>query len=79
MRTYTIEFPNAVHTEALPLNQELARYAVAGVLYVKGYISGKEAREITGDSRRKFEENMAEYGFSIIPDTDEDIQLELNA
>lgn len=79
MPTYTIEFPNAVHTEALPLNQELARYEVAGVLYTKGYISGNEVREITGDSRLKFEEKMAEYGFSVMPDTEEDIQLELNA
>lgn len=54
-------------------------HAFAGVLYTKGVVSGKEAREITGETRREFEENLPKYGFCIMPDTEEDINCELNA
>lgn len=55
------------------------RYLLAGVLYVQGKISGKEARSLTGDNRRTFEENMARYGCPLMPDDPESVAQELNA
>jgi len=73
-----IEFPDAAPLPA-DLDQEFLRYAVAGALYNRGAVSGAVARMITGDSRRTFEEKMAEYGFPLLPDRDEDVAAELNA
>ncbi|MEO5358380.1 MAG: UPF0175 family protein [Nitrospirae bacterium YQR-1] len=76
-KTFTLELPDSVQPERLSLiDQEFFRYITAGILYMKGIISGKEAREITGLTQREFEENMAKYGFVIMPDTDKDIEIE---
>ena len=76
MATLTVEL------ESIPKvleDPEFTRYLIAGSLYTKGVLSGEQARRLTGDVRRVFEEKMAEYGFPIMPDDEEDILAELNA
>lgn len=60
-------------------NPEFTRYLIAGSLYTQGHLSGEEARQLTGDPRRLFEEKMAEYGFPMMPDDEDEILAELNA
>ncbi len=60
------------------------RYLIAGSLYSKGLLSGEQARQLTGDVRRAFEEKLtlarqAHFGFPIMPDHDDDIRDELEA
>ncbi|MDY7095093.1 MAG: UPF0175 family protein [Acidobacteriota bacterium] len=76
MATLTVEL-----TSIPPVleDQEFARYLIAGSLYSKGLLSGEQARQLTGDARRVFEEKMAQHGFPIMPDDDEEILAELNA
>jgi Uncharacterised protein family (UPF0175) len=79
-QTLTIEFPETAHLPAdLQARQEFLRYVVAGALYTRGLVSGREARELTGDPRRVFEEKMAEHGFPLMPSRGEDVLAELNA
>lgn len=79
--TITIEFPSSARLPSPVLggDQRYLRYLVAGALYANGTLSGREARQLTGDSRRAFEETMAEYGFPLMPDSPEDLEAELNA
>lgn len=60
-------------------DQEFTRYLIAGSLYTKGMLSGEQARQLTGDLRRVFEEKMARYGFPMMPDDEEEIRAELHA
>lgn len=80
VRTLTIEFPETAKLpEDLHVDQEFLRYAVAGALYTRGLVSGREARELTGDSRRTFEEKMSLYGYPLMPSRESDVQAELSA
>ncbi len=79
-QTLMIEFPEAVPLpEKLRGDQDFLRYLIAGALYTNGTLNGREARELTGDPRRAFEEKMARYGFPLMPGREEDILAELNA
>lgn len=42
-------------------------------------LSGHEARRILGMTRRAFEEMLPRYGFSILVDSSENIETELDA
>ena len=44
-----------------------------------GKLTGKEAREALGMTRRAFEEMLPRYGFSILVDSEENARIELNA
>lgn len=80
MTTLTIKFPATARVPGdLQSDQDFLRYAIAGTLYARERISGREARELTGDSRRAFEEKMAHYGFPLQPGRPEDLAAELNA
>lgn len=48
-------------------------------LYSNGKLSGHEACQILGMSRRTFEEMLSRYGFSILVDLPENIETELSA
>lgn len=76
MATLTVDLPSIPPVLEDP---EFTRYLIAGSLYTKGILSGEQARQLTGDARRVFEEKMAQYGFPIMPDDDEEILSELNA
>lgn len=77
--TLVIELPKTAQIPEALLDTDYVRYVLAGTLYVRGKISGKEARSLTGDNRRTFEENMARYGFPLMPDDPESVAQELNA
>jgi hypothetical protein len=76
MATLTVELTSIPTVLQDP---EFARYLIAGSLYTKGILSGEQARQLTGDVRRAFEEKMALYGFPMMPDDDDEILAELNA
>jgi|GEM_PF-735401 hypothetical protein len=78
-QTLLIELPSTARIPEELHDTQYVRYMLAGTLYHRGVFSGQEARIFTGDSRRVFEENMARYGFPLVPDDDEAIALELNA
>ncbi len=63
----------------LHVDERYAREALVATLYSNGKVSGREAREILGMTRRTFEEMLPRYGFSILVDTKENIETELNA
>ena len=75
-----IEFPETASLpQGLAEDQDFLRYSIAASLYRRGVLSGRGARELTGDSRRRFEEKMAEYGFSIAGTDPADVSIELDA
>jgi len=75
-----IELPEtATLPQGLAEEQDFLRYSIAASLYRRGVLSGRGARELTGDSRRRFEEKMAEYGFSIAGTDPDDVAIELDA
>jgi predicted HTH domain antitoxin len=53
--------------------------AIAVTLYYKEALTLKDACELTGKTRRQFEEALADYGFSTYGHTSEDVEFELNA
>ena len=76
----TIEFPESAKLpQGLAEDQDFLRYTVVASLYQRGKLSGRAARELTGDSRRRFEEKMAEYGYPLMGSETDDISAELNA
>lgn len=77
--TLTIQFPDQAEIPEVLRDSEYVRYLLAGTLYSRGILSGREARSLTGDGRRKFEENMARYGFPLMPDDEESVAVELGA
>ncbi len=63
----TIDLPSTAQIpDVLLRDGHYLRYVLAGTLYAHGKLSGKEARSLTGDSRRDLEENMARYGFPLM-------------
>lgn len=47
--------------------------------YESGVLSSKEACSVINKTRREFEEILPKYGLSIIRDTDDSLQIELDA
>jgi Uncharacterised protein family (UPF0175) len=74
----TIELPPTARVPASLRDADYVRYVLAGTLYSRGLISGREARSLTGDDRRTFEETMARHGFPLMPDDEESVAQELN-
>jgi predicted HTH domain antitoxin len=71
----TIDLPDRFGTD---VHQTYAREALVATFYNNGKLSGREAREILGMSRREFEEMLPSYGFSVLVDSEENIQTELD-
>ena len=73
----SVELPD---TAALVrLDQEYLKEALVATLYHLGKLSEKEACLALGISRRTFEELLPRFGFSILADTQESIDVELHA
>jgi hypothetical protein len=75
-----IDLPETAYIpEAIAQDQDHLRYLLAGTLYTQQLVSELEARRITGDPRRVFQEKMNRYGFCLMPESDHDIEMELSA
>ncbi len=61
------------------LDQAYFREVLVATLYHVGKLSEKEACLALGISRRAFEELLPRFGFSILVDTPETIDVELHA
>lgn len=61
------------------IDEKYLKEALIATLYANGKLSGKEAREVLGKTRRAFEDMLPKYGFSILVDTEENARIELNA
>ena len=70
----TIDLPDRAN---LDIDKRYAMEALVATLYSNGKVSGHEAREILGLSRRDFEEMLPRYGFSVLVDSQENIDTEL--
>jgi hypothetical protein len=61
------------------IDQTYLKEAMVTTLYHVGKLSEKEACLALGISRRAFEELLPQFGFSILADTSESIDIELHA
>ncbi|HZI74351.1 MAG TPA: UPF0175 family protein, partial [Gemmatimonadales bacterium] len=53
--------------------------ALVAALYSMNKLSGRQAREALGMTRRAFEEVLPRLGFSILVDSQENLDIELGA
>lgn len=72
----TIDLPDRSDLE---VDERYAKEALVATLYSNGKLSGHEARQILGMTRRAFEEMLPRYGFSILVDSPANIDTELGA
>lgn len=61
------------------LNDIYLKEMLIAALYNVGKISAHEAAMILGKTRREFEELLPQFGFSILNDSQDNIDIELNA
>ncbi len=72
----SVELPD---TAALRnLDQNYARAALVATLYNVGKLSEQEACVTLGMSRRAFEKMLPQFGFSILADNQETLDIELH-
>jgi len=69
----TIDLPDRLD---LDVDEAYAREALVATLYSTGKLTGREAREILGMSRREFENMLPRYGASILVDSDTNVETE---
>ena len=53
--------------------------ALVALLYHTGKLSERQAREALGMTRRAFQEMLPRFGFSILVDSRENLEIELGA
>ena len=63
--------------EEAGVDEHFVKEALAATLYYTGKLSEKQAREMVGMSRRAFEEMLPRYGYSILVDSQENLDIEL--
>lgn len=73
----SIDVPDSV--ALAELDQEYLKEAFVAILYHLGKLSEKEACLALGKGRREFEEMLPRFGFSILSDAQENIDIELRA
>ena len=73
----SLDLPDTV--ALVDLDQAYLKEALVVTLYNVGKLSEKEACLTLGISRRAFEELLPQFGFSILADTPETIDVELRA
>ena len=77
MRT-TLELPDLIKEKGV--DQEYIKEAIAALLYYNGKITEMEACQMTGCTRRNFEEIIIpKFSLSMIGGTQEDVEFEVNA
>ena len=70
----TIDLPDRVNAS---IDKRYALEALVATLYWNAKLSGREARDILGVSRRAFEEILPQYGLSILVGSPDNIDTEL--
>ena len=70
--TVSIDIPNEAD-----IDERYLKEAIAATLYYTGKLSGKQARETLGMTRRAFEEILPRYGYSVLIDSQENLNIEL--
>jgi predicted HTH domain antitoxin len=73
----TFDIPNS--SRAPRRESRYYKEALVSMLYQAGDLSSKEACEALGVSRRAFEEILARFRVSVMPDDDDSIAAELSA
>ena len=61
------------------MNDKYLKEMLIATLYNNGKISANEAAKILGKTRREFEKLLPKFGFSILNDSPENIEIELKA
>jgi hypothetical protein len=65
--------------DTVDVDERYLKEALMATLYYHGKLSGREAREALGMTRRAFEEMLPRYGFSTLVDSEENAGIELGA
>ena len=69
-----LELPDSVNVDP-----GYVRAAVMAVLYATGKLSAHQACQILNVTRRAFDEMLPVYGFSVLVDSDDNLDIELGA
>ena len=59
------------------VDQHFLKEALAATLYYTGKLSEKQARKMLGMKRRAFEEILPRYGYSLLIDSQTNLDIEL--
>lgn len=71
----SVELPDSLAS----IDTHYLKEALVATLYSTGKLSGRQAREALGMTRRAFEEVLPRFGFSILVDSQENLDNELGA
>lgn len=71
----SVELPDSL----AGIGSRYLKEALVVTLYSTGKLSGRQAREALGMTRRAFEEMLPRLGFSILVDSPENLDIELGA
>jgi len=71
----TLELPDSMAS----VDSRYLKEALIAMLYHMGKLSERQARMALGLSRRAFEEMLPRFGFSILVDSRENLDIELSA
>lgn len=69
----TVELPDLPDVDRRYINE-----ALVAILYSQGKLSESQACQVLNINRRAFEEMLPNYGFSILVDSLDNINIELN-
>ncbi len=70
----SVELPDDI----LSVDQRYLKEALVATLYYTGKLSAKQARQILGMTRRAFEDMLPRFGFSILVDSQDNLEIELS-
>ena len=71
----SLELPDSM----LAVDPRYLKEALVAMLYQMGKLSELQAREVLGMTRRAFQEMLPRFGFSILVDSQENLDIELSA
>lgn len=71
----SLELPDSM----VSVDPRYLKEALIAMLYHTGKLSERQAREVLGMTRRAFEEMLPRFGFSVLVDSQENLDIELNA
>ena len=71
----SLELPDSIAS----VDPRYLKEALVSLLYHSGKLSERQAREALGMTRRAFEEMLPRFGFSLLVDSPENLEIELSA